>query len=167
MDSLSQIPLTMNFVKATPVLTGGATTLTATAAPVCAINGKFASTLGIMSGEASPTTDAVTGAAFVAITPGKACAFVLGVNLADGSLKACQGALVDTYTGVTTTVGAFKIAPQFPSLPDDFCPFAYFLARGAPSLTTWTFGTDNWNASSVTCSAVVDIATLPARPQIS
>ena len=166
MDYLTQIPLTANFVKAVPTLVGSATTLSATAAPVCSIRGKFTVSLGIMSTTASPTTDATTGAAFVAVLSNYAAAVVLGVNAA-GSLKACQGPTTPTDTGVTTTVGAFRLAPLWPSIPDDFCPFAYFLVRVAPSGTSFTLSTDNWDKSGVTCSAVVDIATLPARPQVS
>lgn len=133
----------------------------------CVIGGKFTVALATNSNQSeTPTTDATTGAAFVAMTENKACAFVFGVNAA-GTLVASQGPITATETGITTTVGAFKLAPQFPALPDDFCPIAYTLVRTAPDAADWTFGTSNWGASGVTVSAFIDVSELPERPQTS
>lgn len=133
----------------------------------CVIDGKFTVALAINSNAAeTPTTDATTEAAFVAMGDNEACAFVFGVNAA-GTLVASQGPVTPCRVGVTTTVGAFILAPAFPSLPDDFCPIAYTVVRTAPDATAWTFGTSNWGASGVTVADFVDVSELPARPQTS
>ena len=80
----------------------------------------------------------------------------------------CQGSVVDTELGITTTAGAFISAPQFPTLPDDFMVLGYALVRTAPSMnTSWTLGTSAWAATGVTTSEFVQCGTLPDRPQIS
>lgn len=155
--------LTLNHVSA-GLVAGTTSTYTTTVTTACSINGKFATTLGPQTNTASPTTDARTGAAFNALSVNKACALVWGINLA-GAIQLCQGEIVDTEVGVTTTVGAFKFAPPFPPLPDDFCPIGYQLVRTAPSASAWTPGTSNWTASGVTCSTIQNVSQLPDRPQ--
>jgi len=66
---------------------------------------------------------------------------------------------------VTTTAGAFLSVPQFPTLPDDFCPIGYQLVRTAPSASAFTPGTSSWTATGITCSTIQNVATLPDRPQ--
>lgn len=163
MDRLAARGLTQNMVSAAFVL-GTTSTYTTTVTTECVINGKFGTTLGAQTNTASPTTDAATGAAFVPLTPNKATVLVWGVNAA-GAIKLCQGSIEDTDVGVTTTVGAFRNPPQFPLLPDDFCPIAYNLVRTAPSASTFTPGTSSWTASGVTCSTAKNISVLPDRPQ--
>jgi hypothetical protein len=116
--------------------------------------------------QAVPTTDALTGAAFTALTDNQATVVVMGQNAA-GTIQACQGSIVPTQVGVTTTAGDFINAPQFPALPDDFMVFGYALVRTAPSASGWTFGTDNWAATGVTTSEFVQCGVLPDRPQTS
>jgi hypothetical protein len=130
------------------------------------INGKFATTLGAQTNTATPTTDATTGAAFVALAPNQTCCIVLGQNLA-GAIKMCQGPIISTLTGVTTTVGALLYEPQFPALPADFCPLAYTVVRTAPSAAAWTPGTSSWTASGVSASTFQNVCQLPNRPQAS
>lgn len=167
MDTLMQIPLTINLAN-TGAVAGTTNTFTTTVASTCAIKGKFTTALGVLTNSATtPTTDANTGLAFPAILPNYAAAVVFGVNAA-GTLKAVQGAVTPTETGVTTTVGAFILAPQFPTIPDDFCPIAYTIVRVAPSGTTgFTLGTTSWAASSMSCTTFKNICTLPDRPQIA
>jgi hypothetical protein len=86
---------------------------------------------------------------------------------AAGAIAMCQGSIVPTEVGVTTTAGAFISAPQFPQLPDDFMPLGYLIARTAPSAANWTPGTDAWAATGVTCTEFVQIGTLPDRPATS
>ncbi len=159
--------LTFNPVNANAVA-GTTNTFTTTVATTPIINGKFTTALGVLTNSATtPTTDANTGLAFPAILPNTCAAVVFGTNAA-GTLKAVQGPATATVTGVTTTVGAFIQAPQFPNLPDDFCPFAYTIVRVAPSLTAgFVLGTTSWAASSVSCTTFKNIAALPNRPQIS
>jgi len=157
--------LTMNLVKSG--LTKGTTsTYTTTATTVGCINGKFVTGLMVQTNTATPTTDAVTGAAFLPLSTNKATVLVIGQK-ADSTIQMAQGSIEDTQTGVTTTAGAFIRAPQFPTLPDDFMPLGYLLVRTAPSASAWTPGTGSWTATGVTASAVAEVAVLPDRPQTS
>lgn len=166
MDYLQQVPLKANFVDMGCVA-GTTNTWTNTVASQCVINGKFTTQLATNSNQSeTPTTDANTGAAFETITSNKAAAVVFGVNAA-GTLVAAQGKMVDTYPGVTTTVGAFKEAPQFPAIPDDFCPIAYTVVRVSPTGASFVLGTTQWAASGISCTTFKNISTLPARPQIA
>lgn len=157
--------LTMGTIK-TGLIKGATSTYTTTVTSAGMINGKYVTGLAAQTGTATPTTDAVTGAAFVALSPNKATVLVIGQK-ADSTIQMAQGSIVDTEIGVTTTVGAFISAPQFPTLPDDFMVFGYLLIRTAPSAATWTAGTSSWTASGVTASAVVECGMLPDRPQTS
>lgn len=157
--------LTQNNVSAA-LVKGTTSTYTTTVTTAGVINGKFVTTLGAQTNTASPATDAVTGAAFVALAPNKATVLVYGQTAA-GAIQLAQGSVEDTQVGVTTTVGAFLRAPQFPSLPDDFMPLAYLLVRTAPSAASWVPGTGSWTASGVTASTAQNVATLPDRPQVA
>lgn len=130
------------------------------------INGKYVTPLTAQTNAALPTTDAATAAAFRTLGVNKATVIVVGQNAA-GAIKMCQGSIEDTEVGITTTVGAFKNSPAFPSLPDDFMVFGYLIARTAPSASDWKPGTDNWAATGVTCTQFVQCGVLPKRPQTS
>ena len=157
--------LTVGFINSGLTLPSTSVYSTATA-PAGIINGKFVTSIGVDTTQATPTTDAATGAAFVAVAPNKATVLVFGQNKA-GAIKMAQGSIVDTYPGVTTTVGAFKDVPNFPSLPKDFMCLAYVLVRTAPSAASWVPGTGEWAASGVTTGTVVDIGALPDFPQVA
>ena len=167
MDNLMQIPVTLNLANAGAVA-GTTNTFTTTAATVPVIKGKFGTALGVLTNSATtPTTDANTGVAFPAILPNTCAAIVFGTNAA-GTLIAVQGPAIPTETGVTTTVGAFTLAPQFPVVPDTMCPFAYTIVRVAPSGTSgFVLGTTQWAASSMSCTTFKNVCTLPDRPQIA
>lgn len=165
MDILNFRGLTLNHVNA-GFVAGTTSTYTTTATTVCSIRGKFATGLSAQTNTASPTTDATTGSAFVALTDNQATVLVWGVNAA-GEIQLSQGSIVPTETGSGTTAGAFRDIPQFPRLPDDFCPCAYCLVRTAPDASDWTPGTSNWTATGITASTFQNIATLPDRPQTS
>lgn len=157
--------ITINLVSAA-MIAGTTSTYTTTVTTTCVINGKFATTLGAQTATATPTTDATTGLAFNALAPNQCCAIVLGQTLA-GAIAMCQGRIIGTNTGVTTTVGALLVEPQFPALPEDFCPLAYTIVRTAPSAAAWTPGTSSWTASGVSASTFRNVAQLPNRPQAS
>lgn len=156
---------TINFASAAMVA-GTTSTYTTTVTTNCCINGKFATTLGAQTNTATPTTDAATGAVFNPLQPNQCCALVLGQNLA-GAIRMCQGPIIPTAIGVTTTVGALISEPQFPNLPNDFVALAYTIVRTAPSAAVWTPGTSSWTASGVSASTFQNVAYLPARPQAS
>jgi hypothetical protein len=159
------VGITQNQVSAAMVA-GSTSTYTTTVTTTCVINGKFATTLGVQTNTATPTTDAATSAAFNAVSPNNCCALVLGQTLA-GAIAMCQGPIIPTNVGVTTTVGTFLKAPQFPELPDNFCPLAYTIVRTAPSAAAWIPGTGAWAASGVSCTTFQNVCQLPNRPQIA
>lgn len=156
---------TMGLIK-TGITKGTTSTYTTTVTSNGMINGKYATVLTAQTNQPTPTTDALTGVAFPALSANKATVLVFGQNAA-GAIKLCQGSIVATEIGVTTTVGAFRDAPQFPQLPDDFYPFGYLLVRTAPDAASWVAGTSSWTASGVTASAVAECGVLPDRPQTS
>lgn len=165
MDQLNLRGLTMGTIKSGLIKgTGSSYTTTVTTAGM--INGKYVTTLGAQTNAATPTTDATTGAAFVALTDNKATVLVIGQKAAN-TIQMAQGSIEDTEVGVTTTAGAFKNAPQFPTLPDDFMVLGYCLVRTAPSADAWTPGTGEWAATGVTTSEFVQCGVLPSRPQTS
>jgi hypothetical protein len=156
--------LTVSHVKAA-LAAGTTSTYSTTNITKCCIGGKWATDLAAQTNTASPTTDINTGVAFNAIGVNQGSVFLWGVNAA-GAVKVCQGQVVNTQPGVTTTAGAFNEAPSFPVPPDDFCPIGYTVVRVAPSGSSWTFGSSNWTATGVT-TAFVDVISVPDRPQIA
>lgn len=156
---------TRSFVS-TAMIAGTTSSYTTTVTSAGVVNGKFATALTAQTNTATPTTDANTSAAFNALSANKTCALVLGLTVA-GVIQMVQGPIIDTRVGVTTTVGAFDKAPQFPPLPDNFMPLAYTLVRTAPDAAAWTPGTSSWTASGVSATTFQNISTLPGRPQIS
>jgi hypothetical protein len=165
MDQIKYRGITMGTVNSG--LTKGTTsTYTTTATTAGMIGGKYVTGLAAQTNTATPTTDANTGVAFPSLGVNKATVLVFGTK-ADSTIQVCQGTIEPTVTGVTTTVGAFINAPQFPVLPDDFMTLGYLLVRTAPSAAAWTMGSSSWTASGVTASAVVPCGVLPERPQTS
>jgi len=157
--------LTINISNA-GFVAGTTSTYTTTVTTAFAINGKFGTTLAAQTNTASPTLDANTGVAFPAILANNCACLVWGTTLA-GAIAVCQGPSVATAAGVTTTVGAFIAAPQFPGLPENFCPMAYQIVRVSPTGATFTMGSTSWTASGITCTTIRNISTLPDRPQIA
>lgn len=162
---LSDAGMTLSLIRV-GLVKGANLSYTTTVTSEGMINGKYVTPLTAQSAQALPTTDAATAAAFRALGVNKATVIVVGQNAA-GAIKMCQGSIEDTEVGITTTAGAFKNAPAFPKLPDDFMVFGYLLARTAPSASDWTPGTNNWAATGVTCTEFVQCGVLPKRPQTS
>lgn len=141
-------------------LTAGTTTTYTTAnATNYSILGKMY-TVAAQTNTATPTTDAVTGAAFTAQAINTGCVYVFGFNAA-GSLVVAQGATETIDSGLL-----FERPPAMPSIPADFCPFAYAVIKVASTGAAWTFGSSNWTATGVT-DVYQDVNTLPDRPQIA
>ena len=162
MDSLSVAPLTLSL--SVPVTAAGTTsTLSTTNAINVAIKGK-SFTHAAWANQAPPTTDANTGVAFPAIPANFGAVILIGLNAA-GTLGAAQSGLQ-----ALDTSGNFIIAPQFPELPDSFCPFAYEVIKAgatASSAPGWVFGASNQAAVTGITYALQDICTVPGRPQVS
>ena len=172
MDALTQIPLTICLSKVT-LAAGITSTLNTTGTTTFAIKGK-AYTKGALANQATPTTDAITGAAFVAIPAGAVgasygCVFVVAFD-SSGNLKVSQGPL--QLLGPGTDGGSsgtqFLIAPQFPAVLDTPCPIGYIVVKVGSSGAAWTFGTSNLTGPPAnTGITFVDVITLPDRPQVS
>lgn len=172
-NDLSNTPLTLNPTNVGCAF-GTTSTITTTADTACSINGKFCTVYSAANNAAatSPTINAATGAAFAAMAANKATVIVVGINAA-GQVRLAQGSVEDTEVGVTTTKGAFKQYPQFPVLPDNFCPIGYGYVRTAPDAAAWTCGTSSWTASGIytglngTTTMQNVNGTLPDRPAIA
>jgi hypothetical protein len=161
MDSLSQTPLTAFFSKAG--LAAGTTTTTTTSNGttfVYCIKGKTYNATGASNG-ATPTTDAVTGAAFTAIALNKAGVFAWCYDTS-GNLKVVQGQTVNY-----SDAGVFEVAPQFPGIPDTLCPIGYELVKVISTGSAWTMGVSNQASQTGITKVFVDCSTLPDRPQVS
>lgn len=175
MENLQQYPQTLCVSKATLALSGAVATFTTTGATLYSIKGKMYSTAAA-AGAATGTTDANTGTTFVPIPAGTAASgsnpgtaygsvFVFcykGDATAAAAIKIVQGPIVP----VDPVAGTFAVAPQFPVIPDGYCPFGYALIKGSTTSAAFAFGTSLWNAAGITVTAV-DIMTLPERPQTS
>lgn len=153
----------MNFSKAA-VVAGTTTTLTSTVAAMFSIAGKLY-TKAAFTNSASPTTDAVTGAAFVplpiptATVLPKQCLFVICLDTA-GAIKVVQGPMVNAID-VTNKLSAV----HFPSIPDTLCPIAYEMVTAASTqVATWTFGTNNHAGVTGITTAFADLSSIPGAP---
>lgn len=162
MDSLFQTPLTMCVSKA--VLAAGTTsTLSSTGAINFCIKGK-AYTHAALSNTATPTTDAVTGAAFNAIPANYGAVIAIGFNAA-GTLIAAQGPLQ-----ALDATGNFINAPQFAPIPDTMCAIGYEVIKAgstASSAPGFVFGTSNQASVTGITYTLVDLMTMPDRPQVA
>jgi hypothetical protein len=161
MDTLQQTPLTAMLTKA-GLAVGTTTTTTTTNALVMyySIKGKMYTFTGASNG-ATPTTDAVTGAAFLPIAVNKAGVFVWCLDTS-AALKVVQGQIVDY-----SDAGVFANAPQFPGIPDTLCPIGYQLTKVISTGSAWTMGVSNQASQTGITKVLVDCMTLPDRPQVA
>lgn len=159
MNNLSQTRLTMCTMKAT-LAAGATTTYSTTGTTLFCIGGKAYSKAAVSNG-ATPTTDANTAAAFVAVGANYGSVFVFGYD-SGGNIKVMQGTVV-----ALDASGAFILAPQFPVIPDTVCPFGYLVIKAGSTASNWTFGSSNLSGATGITYTFVDVMTLPARPQVS
>jgi len=163
MDALSQIPMT--FATTIAGLAAGTTTTITIANDVqYCIKGPGYKKSAV-SNTATPTTDATTGSAFVAVPASTGCAFVVGLD-STGAVKVSQGPLY-TLSGeasganTTTLLGAM----QLPIVPDTVCPIGYIVVEVGASGSSWTFGSSNLAGPPSNVNiAYTDVFTLPGRP---
>jgi len=159
MDNLALAPVTMASNSGLLTGTGAETVYDTTVIIEFAIAGKAYRKAAVADGT-TPTTDGTTGAAMT-LTANEGTVVVWGLN-SSGTVSCYKGSTEDL-----DSAGAFITAPQFPSIPDGICPFAYTILKGGSTLSgTWTFGSSNWNATGMTATHT-NIFTLPARPQTS
>jgi hypothetical protein len=177
MDQQANIPVTMNFTKAT-LAAGSTTTISTTGTTTFAIKGKFYTKTAISNG-ATPVVDYATGAAFIPIpipntapnlAAGYGSVYTVGFDTG-GNIKVIQGTVVPLDGS-----GNFINAPQFGGLgpqgsgptDNDFCAIGYIIVKlGATAVATWTFGTNNLSSVTGVTYTFVDVATLPDRPQVA
>lgn len=137
---------------------------TSTATTNAVINGKFTATLGAQTNAATPTVDSATNLPFNALPPGNCCSLVFGIT-SNGTMQMVQGKVIATGAGSGNTPGSLINDPQFPGLPNDFCPLAYTVVRTAPTASPWTPGASAWTATGVVASTFQNVAQLQNRPQ--
>jgi hypothetical protein len=160
MDALQFVPVTLCLGKAT-LAAGTTSTLSSTGTLNFAIRGK-AYSHAALSNTATPTTDAATGLSFTGVSANQGTVIVIGFNAA-GTLIAAQGAVQ-----ALDVSGNFLVAPSFPSIPDTMCPIGYEVIKaGATAVGTWTFGTNNQAAVTGITYTLVDVVSMPDRPQVS
>lgn len=162
MDYQALMPLTAAFVKVT-LAAGTTTTLTNTGTIPYAIRGK-AYSKGAMTNNATTTTDAATGVAFLPVPANFGSVYLVGLNAA-GTLVAVQGNVVPLLV-----TGLFLQAPQFGGPPLDFCPIGYIIIKAgstASSAPGWLYGTNNMSGVTGIVYTFVDVIGLPDRPQIA
>jgi hypothetical protein len=164
MQAKDLIGATFNTVKTGLTgISGAATTYsTGSTSLQYAVRGK-AATKAQVSGGTTPTTDAVTGAA-ITLTANQARAVVWMLNSA-GTVFVQAGPVVD-LDSAGNYIGGKPPAMPWVDLAT-YCPIAYTLHKASSSLSgTFTFGSSNWNTTGMT-HTVVDLLTLPDRPQTS
>ena len=153
---------TQSYTK-TVAVAGTTSTVTTSNATDFIINGKFGTQLDALTNQATPTTDHLTGIAFPALAINEGCAIVLGTIAAGGvNVVAVQGGIEK----LDTVGGEFIVAPDFATLPDTMCPFAYIIIQNGSTGAAWTFGTTSFGATGIT-DVFVDIGMMPDRPQES
>lgn len=146
--------------KAGVVVDAGATTYDIVTAFDFCVDGK-AFTKATVSNGATPTLDGTTGAAFTAVLPDEACILVMALDAA-GVVSVHQGPKVT----VDGTSDELDFAAQLPMVDlSVYCPFAYikYQTAGTSAAGGLRPGTDNWNATGLTSTAV-DLIAYPARP---
>lgn len=163
MDNLASLPLTFN--PQSLVLAAGTTsTLGGTGTFNFAIKGKMYQHAA-WSTQAPPTSDIVTGNAFNRVGANTGCVFVIGID-AGGTMRVSQGPIV-----ALDASGAFIQAPDFPPVPDTVCPVGYYIIKAGSTAnataTGWLFGTSNSASVTGITYTLVNISTLPSRPQIA
>lgn len=155
---------------------GSTTTLSAATVISYAINGK-AYTISAISAVQPASTDANTGVALKAIPAGFGAVVLIGYTAAAGTVMAMvQSELTPLGpNGAAFTPGAFIDAPEFPSIPDNFCPVAYAIVKVGTDYTpgaSFTFASSGTTATGAQSAAATAFAitytaiiALPNRPQ--
>ena len=140
------------------LVAGTTTTYTTTVAFDHAIDGKWGTQFATKTNQATPTTDARTGATFTALAASKGSVYVW-CTTAGGTVKVLEGSIESL-----DAANEFKVAPQFPVVPDTLVPFGYTVIENGSTGSSWTFGAGNWTATGLVDTFVDVAGVLPARP---
>lgn len=103
----------------------------------------------------------------VVVAPGTASATVTLVSVVGPSINIdANGSIIGTVTATGSLASPGELS--FPDIPDYLVPVSFFTVKNpaGSSTATFTFGTTNWNATSIV-TAAYDIATLPVRPRLT
>ena len=191
MDIAAKAPVTMCLSKAT-LAAGTTTTISTTGTTTYLIESLFYSKTAITNG-ATPTTDWVTGNAFIPIPipltstglpgsipaacAGYACAYAVGFDHS-GNIKVTQGPIVGLDANGSFISAAPSLSASFgPAGPNpgtiaggvpadnDFCPIGFIAVKlGSSAVATWTFGTNNLSSVTGVTYSFNDCASLTSRP---
>ena len=136
----------------------GSEALNDSAAVVYSVNGKMDS-LAAQSSATAIALDA-NGDAFVSIAASEGCVLVWGVLLGGTVMSIMQSEIkkLDTDTDDWFSGGI----PQYPPLPDNFCPMAYQVLKNAAGNSAFAIGVTNWDQIT---DLIVNVSQLPDRPQ--
>lgn len=139
---------------------GTTTTLTIANAIDFAIAGK-AYLKAAASNIATPTTDVVTGAAFVAVPVGYCCAFNIMLD-SSGALKVSQGKkqALDADNNII-------VAPLSPATPADLCRIGGLVIKVGSTGAAWTFGSSNLAGPPTGVTVTFINGDMPDRPKTS
>lgn len=160
------------------IVAGTTTTMTASAAINYCIDGK-AYIQPTTTNVQPATTDANTGVALEGVPAGYGTVIVFGYGSNQSTtIKMAQGEIVKIAPNTASyTPGAFIELPEFPKIPDNFCPVGYVTVRVATDYTSggkYIFGTSNTTATGAQNSAATahanlfcSISAMPSRPQAS
>ena len=157
---------------------GTTTTVTMANAVGYAIRGKAYTTTGSAT-NASVTSfyDPNTGTAPKGVGPGYGCIFVACVTSTGtvATTRFVQSEIVPLQANSAQyTAGEFAELPEFPPIPSNLCPVAYFVVKVATDYTaggTHVFGTTSVATGAMNSAATAysvtaqNICTLPDRPQ--
>lgn len=112
------------------------------------------------------TADTSTRTLKATASTGQAAIVVHGLLNISGTETLVQviGDAVDL--DVNGNITSNKAGISFPNIGDLIVPVAYTLVKNpaGSSTATFTFGTSNWNATSIVTSTAGDLAALPRRP---
>lgn len=170
MDNLAILPVTMCFSKAA-LAAGTTTTFSTTGTTTYAIRSKFY-TKTVAANVATPTTDVTDGLAFTplafpasASVGGQGSVFVFCYR--DVAATTPVGFVAQGSVEQLDVSGNFINAPQFPVIPDGYCPIGYLVVKlGPTAVANWVFGTNNLSGVTGVTYTFVDVAQIPDRPQI-
>lgn len=140
---------------------GTTTTINTTGVVIYAILGKAYYKAQLSNG-ATPTTDAVTGLAFLPVPANFGSVYTIGFNAA-GTLQVVQGDV-----NALDAQGRFMIAPQFGPIPNDFCAIGYLVIKAGSTASAspgWVFGTSNQAGVTGITYSMQNCILLPDRPQ--
>jgi len=178
MDAVRQLPgLNLNFLGLQTVsLTAGATTQTLTAVATGGIGtiSRHGVKATLSAGAkafakytAAGVADSTSRTLVATATTGQAVIMVMCIKNIAGTetLVSVLGNTVNLDVNSAITGGSDVL--NFPNITDDsMVPIAYAVVvnPAASSTATFTFGSTNWNATSIVASNIKDIAALPRRP---